>query len=78
MAPQLIPSSHRAILIYWRLPCPDGQTLVCTSYRTADGLELCAGVDGEAPVLQAEVATHAEAQRLAGVWRRQITRPAAA
>jgi hypothetical protein len=25
------PSSHRAILIYWRLPCPDGQTLVCTS-----------------------------------------------
>ena len=64
--------------MYWRLPRPNGQTLVCTSYRTATGLELRAGVDGEPPVLQADIATHAEAQQLAGVWRQQLTRLAAA
>jgi hypothetical protein len=67
-----------AILSYWRLPRPNGQTLVCTSYRTGGGLELRAGIDGEPPVLQTDVASHAEAQRLAEAWRRRITRSAAA
>lgn len=79
MDSQLTPSSSdRAILTYWKLPRPNGQTLACTSYRTPAGLELRAGLDGEAPVLQAVVATHAEAQQLAVVWRQQITRGAAA
>jgi hypothetical protein len=79
MAPQLTPPSpDRAILMYWRLPRPNGKTLACTSYRTSAGLELRAGMDGEAPVLNSEVATHAEAQRLAEAWRQQITRSAAA
>ena len=68
----------RAILVYWRLPRPNGQTLFCTSYRTHAGLELRAAVEGESPVLHAAIATHAEAQRLAEVWRREITQSAAA
>ena len=79
MDTQLAPlSPDRAILVYWRLPRPNGQTLVCTSYRTPAGLELRAGLDHEPPILQADIATHAEAQQLAGVWRQQITRAAAA
>ncbi|HEV8397910.1 MAG TPA: hypothetical protein VGQ37_26705 [Vicinamibacterales bacterium] len=76
--PRAPASQERAIVTYWRLPRPKGQTLACTSYRTSNGLELRAGVDGEAPVLQAEVMTHADAQRLAAVWRQEITRHAAA
>jgi hypothetical protein len=77
--PQLIPSSRdRAILIYWRLPRPNGQILVCTSYRTSAGLELRAGLDGEPAVRQAAVATHADARRLAELWRHEISRVAAA
>jgi len=72
------PSDDRAILIYWRLARPNGQVLLCTSYRTATGLELRAGVHGEAPVRQANVTSHAEAQELAEQWRREITRSAAA
>jgi hypothetical protein len=71
-------SDDRAILIYWRLPRPNGQLLLCTSYRTAAGLELRAGLNGETPVLQADVASHAEAQELAEKWRQEITRYAAA
>jgi hypothetical protein len=71
-------SDDRAILIYWHLARPNGQVLLCTSYRTATGLELRAGLNGEAPVLQADVASHAEAQALAERWRREITRSAAA
>ena len=71
-------SDDRAILIYWRLARPNGQLLLCTSYRTATGLELRAGLNGEAPVLQADVASHAEAQELAAKWRQEITRSAAA
>jgi len=73
-----VQSTDRAILTYWKLPRSNGQTLTCTSYRTAAGLELRAGVDGETPVRQANVATHAEAQRLAEVWRGQLARAAAA
>ena len=68
----------RAILIYWRLPRPNGQTLSCTSYRTPAGLELRAGLEGGSPILHAAIATHAEAQRLAEVWRQEITQSAAA
>ena len=68
----------RAILVYWRLLQPSGQTLVCTSYRTTGGLELRAGVDGEPPVLRVDIATHVEAQRLSEVWRQQIARSTAA
>jgi hypothetical protein len=64
--------------MYWRLPQANGQTLACTSYRTPAGLELRAGLDGEAPVLQADIATHAEALQLAEAWRQEITRSAAA
>jgi hypothetical protein len=71
-------SDDRAILIYWRLCRPNGQLLQCTSYRTAAGLELRAGLNGEEPVLQADVASHAEAQELAEHWRQEITRYAAA
>ena len=71
-------SDDRAILIYWRLARPNGQILLCTSYRTATGLELRAGLNGEAPVLQADVASHAEARELAEAWRQEITRYAAA
>jgi hypothetical protein len=71
-------SSEQAILTYWRLERPNGQALVCTSYRTPAGLELRAGVDGERPVLQADVATHAEARRVAEAWRLEIARSAAA
>jgi len=78
MDSQLTASSpERAILIYWRFPRPNGQTLLCTSYGTSSGLELRAGVNGEPPLLQAHVATHAEAQRLAGEWRQQMSRAAA-
>jgi|KBSSwiStaDraftv2_1062776.scaffolds.fasta_scaffold120553_3 hypothetical protein len=66
------------ILTYWRLPHPDGHTLVCTSYRTHAGLELRAGLEGDCPVLQAVVATHAEAHRLAEVWKKKIARSPAA
>lgn len=45
---------------------------------TATGLELRAGLHGEAPVLQADVASHAEAQKLAAMWRQEITQYAAA
>jgi hypothetical protein len=76
--PLTLPSQERAIVTYWRLPRPKGQTLACTSYRTPKGLELRAGVDGQAPVLQAEVMTHAKAQWLAAVWRQEISRSAAA
>ena len=68
----------QAILTYWRLPRPNGQTLSCTSYRTPTGLELRAGPEGESPVLRVAIATHAEAQRLADVWRQEITQSAAA
>ncbi len=68
----------RAILIYWRLLPRNGRTLVCTSYRTARGLELRAGMDDEPPVLRADVATHVEAQRLSEVWRQEIARSTAA
>jgi hypothetical protein len=79
MASQITPSSSdRAILTYWKLPRPHGQTLACTSYRTTTGLELRAGVDGEPLVLHSKVMTHAEAQQLAGLWRQQLTRSAAA
>ena len=79
MGAQLIPPSQdRAILIYWRLPRPNGQTLACTSYRTATGLELRAGLESEPPVLHAHVGTHAHAQQLAEIWRLQITRATAA
>ena len=71
-------SPDRAILIYWRLLRPNGQTLLCTSYRTGSGLELRAGVNGEPPVAQAPVATHAEAQQLAEAWRAQFIRSIAA
>ena len=67
-----------AILIYWRLSRPGAQTLLCISFRTSAGLELRAGAEGEAPVAQAHVATHAEAQRLADVWRAQFMRSVAA
>jgi hypothetical protein len=72
------PSQERAIVTYWRLPRSNGQTLACTSYRTPGGLELRAGVDGQPALLQAAIATHAEAQRLAGVWKQEIARSAAA
>ena len=79
MDSQLTPAPpDRAILIYWRFLRPNGQTLVCTSYRTTRGLELRAGVDGEPPVLSAEIATHVEAQRLSEVWRQHIARSIAA
>lgn len=68
----------RAILTYWRLPRPNGQALSCTSYRTANGLELRAGLEGEAPVRQAEVVTHTEAQQLAELWRNELLRSTAA
>jgi hypothetical protein len=67
-----------AILIYWRVPRPNGQMLQCTSHRTSAGLLLRCAIEGEAAVLQASVSTHAEAQRLAGVWKERITRSAAA
>lgn len=80
MDPQLLALApqDRAILTYWRLQRPNGQTLACTSYRTRSGLALCAGLEGETPVLTAPVATHAEAQHLAAVWKEQITHAAAA
>jgi hypothetical protein len=79
MNPQPIVSlKDCAILIYWQLARPNGQMLLCTSYRTAAGLELRAGLNGEAPVLQADVASHAEARQLAEKWRQEITRYAAA
>ena len=79
MDSQLTPSPpDRAILVYWRLLRPNGQTLVCTSYRATRGLELRAGVDGEPPVLRADIATHVDAQRLSEVWRQQIARSTAA
>ena len=79
MDSQLTPSPpDRAILIYWRLLPRNGRTVVCTSYRTARGLELRAGVDSEPPVLRAHVATHVEAQRLSEVWRQEIARSTAA
>ena len=68
----------RPILTYWRLPRRNGQTIVCTSYRTPSGLELRAGLEGDAPVLQADVSTHAEALQLAERWRQEISRSAAA
>lgn len=71
-------SDDRAILIYWQLARPNGQILLCTSYRTPAGLELRAGLNGEAPVLQADVASHAQARELAEKWRQEITRYAAA
>ena len=64
--------------MYWRLPRPNGQTLACISYRTATDLELRVGLEGEPPVRQAAVLTHAEAQRLAELWRQEIVRAAAA
>ena len=76
--PLTVLSRDRAILTYWRLPRPNGQTLACTSYRTPNGLELRAGLEGNEPVLQAEVMTHAEAQQLAERWRQEIARSAAA
>ena len=76
---QLTPSLREcAILTYWRLPRPNGRTLVCTSYRTGAGLELRVGVDGELPVLTAVVATHACALQLAEVWRQELLRAFAA
>ena len=79
MDSQLTPSPpNRAILIYWRILPRNGRTLVCTSYRTARGLELRAGVDGEASVFRADLATHIEARRLSEVWRQEIARSAAA
>jgi len=72
------PSPERAIVTYWRLARPNGQTLACTSYRTHAGLELRAGLEGDAPVLRAEVMTHAEAQQLAELWREEIARSPAA
>jgi hypothetical protein len=80
VAPNLLPPSSpdQAIVTYWRLPCPNGQTLSCTSYRTLAGLELRAGLDGEAAAFRADIATHAEALQLASVWREQIVRAAAA
>jgi hypothetical protein len=71
-------SDDRAILLYWQLARPNNQILLCISYRTASGLELRAGLRGEAPVLQADVASHAEARALAERWRQEITRYAAA
>lgn len=71
-------SPDRAILMYWRLPRPNGQTLACISYRTRSGLELRAGVDSEPPLAKARVETHAEAQQLAEMWRSQFVRTAAA
>ena len=79
MEPQtIVPRHDRAILIYWQLRRPNGQMLHCTSYRTSGGLELRAGLDGEAPVLQADVGSHAAAQELAEMWRQEITQDAAA
>jgi hypothetical protein len=69
---------ERAILVYWRLPRPNGQVLACTSYRTDIGLLLRCALEGEPAVLQAIVATHSEAQWLAGMWRERITEAAAA
>ena len=71
-------STDRAILMYWRLPRPNGQTLECTSYRTPTGLELRAGLTGKPALRQADVASHAEAQRLAELWRGQLARSTAA
>jgi hypothetical protein len=71
-------STDRAILTYWRLPRPNGQTLDCTSYRTPAGLELRAGMKGKPALRQADVASHVEAQRLAELWRGQFARSAAA
>lgn len=70
--------TERAILIYWRASRPNGQMLSCTSYRTDTGLLLRCAPEGEAAVWQAAVATHAEAQGLAEMWRERITRSAAA
>ena len=71
-------SRDQPILTYWRLPRPNGQTLACTSYRTHTGLELRAGLEGDVPVLQAAVATHAKAQQLAEAWRQEVAQAAAA
>jgi hypothetical protein len=71
-------SPDSAILIYWRLPRPNAQTLACISYRTPTHLELRVGLEGETPVRQAVVLTHAEAQQLAELWRQEIVRAAAA
>ena len=71
-------SGDSAILTYWRMRRPNGQVFACTSYRTPTGLELRAGLDGEPPVLQADVMTHADAQQLAALWRQEISRSAAA
>jgi hypothetical protein len=79
MDPQpFAPPTVYSILNYWRLLCPNGQMLLCTSYRTDAGLELRAGFDGEAPMLHADVASHAEAQELAEMWRQEIRQYAAA
>ena len=76
--PLTSPPRERAIVTYWRLPRANGQTLACTSYRTPNGLDLRACFDGDAPVLQTDVMTHAEAQQLAERWRLEIARSAAA
>ena len=77
-SPRTLVPLARPIVTYWQVKRPNGQTLSCTSYRTAAGLELRVEVEGESAVLQAGVVTHADAHRLAEAWRQKITRSPAA
>jgi hypothetical protein len=61
-----------AILVFWRIKRRDRSTLVCTLQRTAEGLEVWAGIEGEEAIWTALVRTHAEAVSLAAEWRIQF------
>ena len=77
-SPRTVVPLARPIVTYWHMKRPNGQTLCCTSYRTATGLELRVEVEAESAILQAGVGTHADAHRLAEAWRQEITRSSAA
>src|SRR5215212_2013367 len=62
-----------ALIVYWRLERPDSQILCCTSYRTASGLELRAGVEGEPSTWSERVESHAAALQLAIAWKEKVT-----
>lgn len=66
------PEKGIAIILFFRLICPNNEVALCRSYRVGDALELRFGIDGETALMAEAVASHSHAMILAGEWRSML------
>lgn len=69
----LSPEKGVAIILFFRLVCPNNEVALCRSYRVGPAIELRFGVDGETAFMAEEVVSHSQALVLAGEWRSMLT-----